>query len=277
MAYLSDGGEGKYLPPILTWFGTDTIAEEITPQDIGACAQALKPHVSSQTRHRCIHTPIRAVLEHQRRGGPRQKHNDNPRTRWLTPEEAERLIQAAEPHFQRIILTLLGTGLRTGELVQLQASDVKAPGAQAWIADPKNDHPRWAAIERGRALPALLEGLPTTGAAIRTQHGVAYKLRPNNSGGQFAKPFNLAREAAELGVDVTPHVLRHTWATWFYAAHRNLPALMERGGWLSVSMAMRYTKLGPADLPTQLTAHGWNFEAGGLQGDAEGGRRLYAV
>lgn len=84
--------------------------------------------------------------------------------------------------------------------------------------------------------------------------------------------FNRAREAAGLGEDVTPHALRHTWATWFYAAHKDLPALMANGGWVSVTMAMRYTKLAPADLPAQLEAHGWRFETG-----SNAGRRLHAV
>lgn len=259
VAYLNDNGEGRYLPPILKWFGPDTLVDDVSIQDIAAAAQALKPDVSSQTRHRCVVTPIRAVLEHYKRGGPRQKHNDNARTRWLTPEEAERLILAAEPAVRRVMLTILGGGLRTAEIIKLQVADINAQTGQAWIADPKNERPRWAGMERARGLPALLEGLPKDGAAFRTQSGEAYKIRPNNSAGQFAVPFNRARDLAGLGEDVTPHVLRHTWATWFYAVNRNLPALMENGGWVSVSMAIRYTKLAPADLPAQLEKHGWNF------------------
>lgn len=260
VAYLNNGGEGRYLPPVLNWFGPDTLVEDVTIQDIAAAAQALKPGVSSQTRHRCIVTPIRAVLEHYKRGGPRQKHNDNARTRWLTPVEAEAILSVAEPSVRRVMLTILGSGLRTGEVVKLQVADINAQTGQAWIADPKNEQPRWAGIERSRGLPALLEGLPEDGAAFRTQYGKAYTIRRNGSGGQFAESFNRARVLAGLGEDVTPHVLRHTWATWFYAVNRNLPALMANGGWVSVSMAIRYTKLAPADLPAQLEKHGWNFD-----------------
>lgn len=260
LAYLNDGGEGRYLTPILKHFGSETLVDDISVQDMAACAQTLKPDTSAQTRHRCVITPIRAVLEHYKRGGPRQKHNDNARTRWLMPAEAEALIKAADPAIQRVILTILGTGVRTGELVKLQVANINAPAEQAWIADPKNEQPRWAGIERSRALPALLDGLPEDGAAFRTQYGKPYTIRRNNSGGQFAEPFNRARDLAGLGDDVTPHVLRHTWATWFYAVNRNLPALMANGGWVSVSMAIRYTKLAPADLPAQLEKHGWNFD-----------------
>lgn len=277
VAYLNDGGEGRYLPEILRHFGADTLVDDISVQDMAAAAHAIKPRVTSQTRHRCVITPIRAVLEHHKRGGPRQKHADNARTRWLTPAEAEALILAADAPMRRIILTLLGTGCRTGELVKLQVSDIKAPAAQIWIADPKNERPRWSAVERSRALPALLDGLPESGAAFRTRHGLAYTIRPNNSGGQFAVAFNRARDGAGLGDDVTPHVLRHTWATWFYAVHKDLPALMAHGGWVSVSMSIRYTKLAPADLPETLKAHGWTFETGGFMGDAASDRRLYAV
>ena len=217
----------------------------------------------------------RAIIEHHWRGGLRQSVEDNARIRWLTPEEAELLIEAADPIARRLILTLLGTGCRTSELVKLKVSDINLPTAQAWIAEPKNDSARWAPIERARALPALLGGLPPQGAAFLTPKGQPYRIRANNSGGQFAGRFNKAREAAGFGEDVTPHVLRHTWATWYYAATgHNLPALMAAGGWKSASMAMRYTKLAPADLPQRLAAHGWRFAAGSARGAATSAEQI---
>jgi integrase len=271
VAYLRDGGEGRYLPPILTYLGAHELVDEVTPQRMAEVAQALKPGVAHQTRRRCIITPMRAVVEHHRRGGRRRPQGDAPRTRWLTPEEAEALILAATPQARRIILTLLGTGLRTSELVGLQAQHVNRATGQLWIADPKNGHPRWVTPEPARALGALLEGLPAEGAALRTARGEAYRLRPNASGGQFVALFNPARAAAGLGPDVTPHTLRHTWATWFYASNLNLPSLMAQGGWLSVSMALRYTKLAPANLPARLAEHGWDFGTRNAGGTASPG------
>jgi len=57
--------------------------------------------------------------------------------------------------------------------------------------------------------------------------------------------------------DVTPHVLRHTWASWRYAFHRDILRLKAEGDWSSVSLVERYAKLVPAGmLPGILAAWG---------------------
>ncbi len=275
--YMQDGGEKRYMIPVLKYLG-NTVIDDITPQVIAEAARALYPKVKPQTRHRQAVTPIRAVLGHHERGGLRQAVPDEARVRWLTPEEAEHFISCAEdPRAYRLIMTLLGTGCRTSELVKLHTENINIPTAQAFIADPKNNRPRWAPIERNRSLPALLDGLPEQGAAFRTPKGEAYKIRSNNSGGQFAVMFNRVRELAGME-DITPHVLRHTWATWYYAAtHHNLAALMNAGGWAKTDMAMRYTKLAPADLAERLRKYGWNFQIGGYRGEANSQGGLRAV
>lgn len=48
--------------------------------------------------------------------------------------------------------------------------------------------------------------------------------------------------------DFTPHDCRHTWATWRYAANRDLGALQKLGGWKSVKMVMRYAHVNVDEL-----------------------------
>jgi integrase len=269
--------EARYMARLLTHWG-NTPLDELTPPVIAEAARALYPKAQPATRHRQAVTPTRAVIGHHERGGLRKGVQDNARVRWLTPEEAETLIEAACPRARRLILTLLGTGLRTSEVVRMQVRNINVPTAQVWIGNTKNDDPRWTPIERARALPALLEGLPPQGAAFLTPKGQPYAINRGNSGGQFAVIFNKAREAAGLGDDVTPHVLRHTFATWYYAASgHNLVALMQAGGWRKVDMALRYTKLAPSDLADRLLAHGWNFAAGGKLGENREGGNIIAI
>ena len=78
-------------------------------------------------------------------------------------------------------------------------------------------------------------------------------------GGQIQAAFNKARDAANLGTDVTPHTLRHTWATWFYSQTKDFVRLRTLGGWRSVETVMVYTKLAPRTLPGDLTNFGWDF------------------
>ncbi len=281
LSYLKDGGDSRFMAPVLEHFGSRTIIDEITPAMMNEVAHILKPDVQPQTRKRCVITPIRAVLEHHRRGGMRKPQKDNARIRWLTPEEAESLILAArarsERHY-RLVMTLLGGGFRTSELVDLRVEHIYPASGEVWIADPKNNTPRYVYMEPARALPALMEGMPSDGAAFRTQHGKPYmSLKAAHSGGQFKRIFDAARIDAGLENDVTPHVLRHTWATWFHACTNTLPHLMGYGGWKSAQMAMRYTKLAPADLPERLEAHGWCFGTGGKMGEMVKGVHLRAL
>jgi len=40
--------------------------------------------------------------------------------------------------------------------------------------------------------------------------------------------------------DFTPHDGRHTWATWHHPANRDFRVLMERVGWKSPDLVLRY-------------------------------------
>ncbi|MEO1187520.1 MAG: site-specific integrase [Pseudomonadota bacterium] len=266
---------GRFLVPILEHFGPNTLIAEITPQVIDVAARAIYPNTQPQTRHRQAVTPITAVINHHQRGGPKKQRVDNARVRWLTPEDAEQLIECAQMvdrdaihsapghGCERLVLTLLGTGCRTSELIRLRRSNINPATRQAFIGKTKNGDPRWIPIETTRAYPALMNNCPDTGGMFRTPRGKEYVLR-DHGGGQFAGMFNKARDLAGFDAKgeaaVTPHVLRHTWATWYYAATgHNLTWLMEHGGWRKPDMAMRYSKLAPADLAQRIRAHGWSF------------------
>lgn len=72
--------------------------------------------------------------------------------------------------------------------------------------------------------------------------------------------FSRARDAAGLGPDVTPHVLRRTWATWFYAQTKDLGGLMDLGGRTRAGTCNRYRNIAPAVLASRLRIHGRHFD-----------------
>jgi len=43
--------------------------------------------------------------------------------------------------------------------------------------------------------------------------------------------------------DHTPHVLRHSWASWHYALHKDSLLLARDGGWASTALVERYAHL----------------------------------
>lgn len=270
--YQKAGGETRYLPRIIAHFGPDTMVEDIDEAMILAAELELYPHASPETRRRQVRVPISAVIRWSR-GERRQKRADRPRTRWLAPEEAERLIEAAakltlprhstpERRTLAKIAFLLGTGCRPAECFVAEVQHFNRATRQWWIpgehvgAGKTEGATRWVRLPE-RAVD-LIGVLPEVGRAFLTPYGVPIVVT-GESGGQMAESFNRAREAAGLGPDVVPYTLRHTWATWFYAQTRDFGGLMDLGGWLKADTANRYRKLAPDDLADRLLAHGWDF------------------
>src|SRR5262249_56404348 len=89
---------------------------------------------------------------------------------------------------------------------------------------------RWPAGVGGR-----LPNLPhREGEVFRRPDGLPYE-RPKRSddtsaGSRIKKAFAGACRRAGIK-DFSAHGCRHTWATWHYAANRDISALMRLGGW----------------------------------------------
>lgn len=264
LPYLESGGEARFLGPILQYFKPETLLADVDNDAVNACAAALYPDAAPSTINRQVITPISAVINMAADDGKcaprrlRRRKTPQGRIRWMTPAEGEALIKAASPRAAVQISFLLGTGLRTGEMLKLTRADLDLEGREAFIAETKNDLARRVIFptRAKRALAAF--GLPETGRIFLTPKGRPYVIR-GNGGGQIADAFNKARDAAGLGTDVTPHVCRHTWATWFWAHNKDLVQLMARGGWQTARIALDYTKLAPASLAQDLFDHGWDF------------------
>ena len=260
LAYMQAGGESRFLAPILKQLGPDALVADITNQTIAALAPALYPAAAPATINRQLITPVSAVVNHaldQPRRFTKWKAGGG-RTRWLRPHEFDRLLDQAAPHLVPVLAALVGSGMRTSEALGVQSRDFWPATGEIWLPDTKNGHPRMVRLPwRARDL-VLAHMPPQAGAVFHTPKGAPYALR-QASGGNIKAGFDRARIAADLGPDVTPHVLRHTWATWYYAATRDFGGLLDLGGWRSPGMAQRYRKIAPADLADSLLDFGWDF------------------
>ncbi|MEQ3630719.1 MAG: tyrosine-type recombinase/integrase [Sulfitobacter sp.] len=266
LAYIEGGGEARFLGPIITYFGPDTPLSDVDGQAIREIERKLFAHVKPATVNRQLITPISAVynlaadegLAEYRRF--RKRKGDQKRTRWLTPEEAERLITQAKahaPHLLPVLGMLLGGGLRVSEALRVTVSTFYESSGEILVSQSKNGDARLTKLP-ARAAKMISAQLPEKGTICLTPKGQPYVITPGR-GGQIAGAFDKIRVAAELGPDVTPHVLRHTWATWFYAQTVDFGGLLDQGGWRKADMAMRYRKIAPEDLSDRLEAHGWDF------------------
>lgn len=262
--YQMAGGEGRFLLPILDYFGPDARVAEIDNGALLKAAASLYPDAAPATINRQLIGPVSAVINQAAQNGradPRKFRRlkaRGARTRWLTPAEFERLIDAAAPHLVPILAAMIGTGCRSSEALGALVKNWHAPTGELWLPETKNGHPRMVQMPARVRDLILAGGVPTEGHLFRTPKGQPYIMR-NNCGGQIQTAFNNARDRAGLGQDVTPHVIRHTWATWFYAATRDYGRMLDLGGWRTTSTAERYRKIAPADLGEKVLGAGWDF------------------
>ncbi|WP_070154106.1 tyrosine-type recombinase/integrase [Sphingobium phenoxybenzoativorans] len=75
------------------------------------------------------------------------KGADRAKLRYLTDDEARRVVNGAEGVFRKIVQASLLTGARWGELRRLRCVDVDLSTATAWLQETKGDVPRVCYLE----------------------------------------------------------------------------------------------------------------------------------
>jgi integrase len=220
----------------------------------------LQPDHKPATVTREIINPLRAVMRlAQERGwcnAPkfRVAAETAGRTLYLLPHDVERLIAAAAPHLRPLLTFLVGTGARMSEAIELDWQDVDLVGARAIFWRTKggkrrNTHLPPAVITALANLPhregRVFRWTTRTRKDGTVRRIVDYADRERRYGGQIKTAWRGAIERAGLDPALTPHDLRHTWASWHYALNRDLLALKLEGGWSSVTLVERYAHLLP--------------------------------
>lgn len=162
------------------------------------------------------------------------------RDRWLTREEADKLIAACSPHMAAIVRFALATGCRASEITGLEWNRVDLERRTAWLNHTKNGTPRGVPLNDDGV--AVLEG--EKGKHPRfcfTFRGEPIRWGVCNTA------WLEAVKRAEL-TDFRFHDLRHTWASWHRQAGTSCDELKELGGWKSRVMVDRYAKFGTEHL-----------------------------
>lgn len=204
---------------------------------------------SNATKNRYLAT-IRAMLNDA--AGPWEWINRAPsledlpepakRIRWITPDEARKLLDAINTGWLRDVATLaLSTGLRRGNIFGLEWSQVDLVRRRAWI------HPDQAKAGKPIGVPLNDEAVEVIRRQIG-KHQTNVFVR-NGEPLEYLDNNQWKGACKRAGIeDFRFHDLRHTWASWHVQNGTPLQTLMEMGGWASYEMVLKYAHLAPDHL-----------------------------
>lgn len=197
----------------------------------------------------------------------------------LRPEEVRTLVsfvkRAAHYRFgtyRSAVLTLflIDTGVRIGEALRLQTSDIDVAEGRLHVTATKTRTTRWipispllrkhvAAYLRRRAVHLQRRRLPDCGVLWIGQHGGPWTV--SNAGRSCQTVARLAGVMRR----VYPHLYRHTFATLSLLGGAPLSAVMQLGGWRKLATVQRYTHMSAQQLAEVQAASGPLTQASRLQ------------
>jgi integrase len=160
----------------------------------------------------------------------------NRRVRWITHEEADRLIAVLPKHLVPVVKFSLETGLRRSNVTGLQWSQIDLTRRTAWI------HPDQAKTRKAIAVPLSAAAVIVIREQIGKNSTHVFSYHGNPLVQVNTKAWRKA--LAKVGIEnFRWHDLRHTWASWHVQAGTPLHVLQELGGWECVEMVRKYAHL----------------------------------
>lgn len=164
--------------------------------------------------------------------------------RFLTPEEAQRLLNACPLHLRRIVFFALNTGCRAGEILNLRWEQVDFRSGTIQMEASFTKSKRKYTISMNSAVRELLEEIRKEQEEKGITHGYVF----TNSWGKpykqqgYRRAFQNALEEAGLK-DFRFHDLRHTFASWVALKSKDIYLVKELLHHESVETTKRYAHL----------------------------------
>lgn len=158
------------------------------------------------------------------------------RVRWLTQEEAIRLLNELPSHLADMAAFTLATGLRQSNVSFLRWDQVDTVRGMAWI------HPDESKSRKAIAVPLNEDALAVLRRRQGSHPGYVFTYKDNPVARTTTKAWAAALRRAGI-TDFRWHDLRHTWASWHVQRGTRLQELQELGGWSSYDMVLRYAHL----------------------------------
>lgn len=158
------------------------------------------------------------------------------RVRYLSREEAQRLLQHLPTHMADMASFSLSTGLRRANVTGLRWDQVDMVNRHAWV------HPDQAKARKAIPVPLNDDAMNVVARQVGKHRDLVFSFRGKQVQQVSTKAWYGALERAGI-VDFRWHDLRHTWASWHVQGGTPLFALQELGGWESALMVRKYAHL----------------------------------
>lgn len=160
----------------------------------------------------------------------------------LDSDEVERLFEAvASVQHRAIVMTAYAAGLRISEACGLRVTDIDSKRGVIHVRDGKRGRDRFVMLS-----PRLLGCLREYWRAVRPK---GPELFPGGTAGSIVSPKTVraalrkAVSKAGIGKRVTPHVLRHCFATHLLEGGTDLRVIQVLLGHGSIRTTARYTQV----------------------------------
>ena len=158
------------------------------------------------------------------------------RIRFLTRQEANRLLRELPDHMADMVTFSLATGLRRSNVTGLLWSQVDLARQVAWI------HADQAKARKAIPVPLNSEAVEIVTKQLGKHPTHVFSYKGNTIFQVSTKTWYAALKRAGIE-NFRWHDLRHTWASWHVQNGTPMFALQEMGGWESPEMVRRYAHL----------------------------------
>jgi site-specific recombinase XerD len=163
----------------------------------------------------------------------------------LGQEEIAALLEALQhPVYRAIAMVLYGAGLRIDEALALEVSDIDGARGVLRVLHGKGDRAREVGLS-----PALYKWLRRYWDRERPPQPYLFASRRTGrppTQAAVRRALALAAEQAGITKTVTPHVLRHSYATHLLDAGTDVRVIQALLGHRSLQTTMRYTRVSTA-------------------------------
>lgn len=161
------------------------------------------------------------------------------RTRFLSKDEAELLLDCLPLHMRDMAEFALCTGMRENNVLELEWSQVSISRRVVWIhADQAKGQVAYSVPLSERAVAILTARKGCDPRWVFPYEGAPLTKASNHS-------WYRALKKAGLEGQFVWHGLRHTWASWHVMSGTPLEVLKELGGWKNLVSVMIYAHLSP--------------------------------